>query len=154
MSAWGTDERKMKEMKEEGNERRGEGNGEWEMAMHYWAYRVKFLGDKCESMFRDNLFPSAYPSFPSSLPSLLALLPTFLSPRGLPHLLFSGEVKNSKPGGRRWGRKESTWKWSKWRNVFREFSQVLIKRAPLIRRMCVWQGVGGGCGGRVRGWGK
>lgn len=27
MSAWGTDKRKMKEMKEEGNERRGKGKG-------------------------------------------------------------------------------------------------------------------------------
>lgn len=27
MSAWGTDKRKMKEMKEEGNERRGGGDG-------------------------------------------------------------------------------------------------------------------------------
>lgn len=62
---------------------------------------MEFLGDKCESMFRDNLFPSASPSF--SLPSLHALPLTFLSPRGLPHLLFSGEVKNSKLGGRRWG---------------------------------------------------
>ncbi len=62
---------------------------------------MEFLGDKCESMFRDNLFPAASPAF--SLPSLLALPPTFLSPRGWPHLLFSGEVKNSKLGRRRWG---------------------------------------------------
>lgn len=62
---------------------------------------MEFLGDKCESMFRDNLFPSASPAL--SLPSLLALPPTFLSPRGRPHLLFSGEVKNSKLRGRSWG---------------------------------------------------
>ena len=41
-------------------------------------YRVEFLGDKCESMFRDNLFPSASPYF--SLASLLALPPTFPFP--------------------------------------------------------------------------
>lgn len=52
-------------------------------------------------MFRDNLFPSASPSL--SLPSLLALPPTFFSPRGQPHLLFSGEVKNSKLAGRKLG---------------------------------------------------
>lgn len=55
---------------------------------------MEFLGDKCESMFRDNLFPSASPAV--SLRSFLALPPTSRSPRGLPHLLFSGEVKNSK----------------------------------------------------------
>lgn len=62
---------------------------------------MEFLGDKCESVFRDNLFLSASPAF--YLPSFLALPPTLLSPRGRPHLLFSGEVKNSKLGGRRWG---------------------------------------------------
>lgn len=103
----------------------GVGVEKWGMAMHYWAYRVEFLGNKCESVFRDNLFPAASPAF--SLPSFLALPPTFLSPWGWPHLLFSGEVKNSKLEGRRWrGEGKSTWKWSKWRNVFREFSQVLI----------------------------
>lgn len=72
MSAWGN-QQEEDEGREEWEE--GEWNKEWEMAMHYWAYRVQFLGDKCESVFRDNLFPFASPAF--SLPSLPSLQLSF-----------------------------------------------------------------------------
>lgn len=43
-------------------------------------------------MFRDNLCNA-------SLTSIISRATTWLPPRGPPHFLFSGEVKNSKGGG-------------------------------------------------------